>query len=99
MCISGLLSVIEYGVVDVAFNPKVLQIIEKDKEERERIHLLVLNFIQHQHNRNLSQSYKLTKDKIKGSIQDMKQRLMSPKQIKSSANEPQSEPGEMQQLQ
>ncbi|KAI7800791.1 PIH1 domain-containing protein 2 [Triplophysa rosa] len=82
----------EYSVVDVAFNPKVLQIIEKDKEEREKIHLLVLNFIQQQHNLNLSQSYKLTTYKIKGSIQDMKQRLMSPKQIKSTANEPQSEP-------
>nr|XP_055052238.1 PIH1 domain-containing protein 2 [Misgurnus anguillicaudatus] len=81
----------ECSVVDVAFNPEVLQMIEKDKQERENIHLLVLNFIQQQHNLNLSQSYKLTKDKIKGSIQDMKNRLMTPKQVKSTSG-PQSEP-------
>ncbi|RXN03999.1 PIH1 domain-containing 2-like isoform X1 [Labeo rohita] len=82
----------EYSVIDVAFNPEVLQMSEKDKHEKEKLHLLALNFIQGQHNLNLSQHYKLTKDKIKGRIQDMKQRLMSPQTCKSSAKNPQSEP-------
>ncbi|XP_059371130.1 PIH1 domain-containing protein 2 [Carassius carassius] len=82
----------QYSVVDVAFNPEVLQTAEKDKHEKETLHLLALNFIQQQHNLNLSQSYKLTKDKIKGRIQDLKQRLMSPQMCKSSAKNPQPEP-------
>lgn len=81
-----------YSVIDVAFNPEVLEMTEKDKHEKEKLHLLAVNFIQQQHNLSLSQCYKLTKDKIKGSIQDMKQRLMSPHTCKSSANKPQSEP-------
>ncbi|KAL0174191.1 hypothetical protein M9458_030159, partial [Cirrhinus mrigala] len=63
-----------------------------DKHEKEKLHLLALNFIQQQHDLNLSQHYKLTGDKIKGSIPDMKQRLMSPQTCKSSAKNPQSEP-------
>ncbi|XP_026138913.1 PIH1 domain-containing protein 2 [Carassius auratus] len=82
----------QYSVVDVAFNPEVLQTAEKDKHEKEKLHLLALNFIQQQHNLNLSQSYKLTKDKIKGRIQDLKQRLMSPQMCKSSDKNPQPEP-------
>ncbi|KAK9962017.1 hypothetical protein ABG768_007403 [Culter alburnus] len=82
-----------YCVVDVAFNPEVLEMTEKDKHEKEKLHLLAMNFIEQQHNLSLSQHYKLTKDKLKGSIQDMKQRLMSPHTCKSSAKEPQSEPG------
>ncbi|KAK2881186.1 hypothetical protein Q8A67_018454 [Cirrhinus molitorella] len=82
----------QYSVVDVAFNPEVLQTTEKDKHEKEKLHLLALNFIQQQHNLSLAQHYKLTKDQIKGTIQDMKQRLMSPQACKSSAKNPQSEP-------
>ncbi len=85
----------QYSVVDVAFNPEVLQMAEKDKDEKEKLHLLALNFIQQQHNLNLSQHYKLTKDTIKGRIQDMKLRLMAPQTCKSSAKNPQSEPGRM----
>lgn len=85
-----------YSVVDVAFNPEVLETTEK--HEKEQLHLLAVNFIQQQHNLSLSQCYKLTKDKIKGSIQDMKQRLMSPHTSESSANKPQSEPGKMHML-
>ncbi|KAK7156291.1 hypothetical protein R3I94_006389 [Phoxinus phoxinus] len=81
-----------YSVVDVAFNPEVLETTEKEKHEKEQLHLLAVNFIQQQHNLSLSQRYKLTKDKIKGSIQDMKQRLMSPHTPESSAHKPQSEP-------
>lgn len=84
-----------YSVVDVAFNPEVLETTEKEKHEKEQLHLLAVNFIQQQHNLSLSQRYKLTKDKIKGSIQDMKQRLMSPRTSECSANKPQSEPGKM----
>jgi len=79
----------------VAFNPAVLETAAKEKHEKEQLHLLAVNFIQQQHNLSLSQRYKLTKEKIKGSIQDMKQRLMSPHTSKSSANKPQSEPGKI----
>ncbi|NP_001008629.1 PIH1 domain-containing protein 2 [Danio rerio] len=82
----------EYSVVDAAFNPEVLQTTEKDKEEKENLCLLALNFIQQQHNLTLSQHYKLTNDKIKGSIRDTKQRLMSTKTCKSTLNGSQSEP-------
>nr|XP_021337078.1 PIH1 domain-containing protein 2 isoform X4 [Danio rerio] len=82
----------EYSVVDAAFNPEVLQTTEKDKEEKENLCLLALNFIQQQHNLTLSQHYKLTNDKIKGSFRDMKQRLMSTKTCKSTLNGSQSEP-------
>ncbi|KAF4104026.1 PIH1 domain-containing protein 2 [Onychostoma macrolepis] len=82
----------QYSVVDVAFNPEVLQMAEKDKDEKEKLHLLALNFIQQQHNLNLSQHYKLTKDQIKGRIQDMKLRLIAPQTCKSSAKSPQCEP-------
>ncbi|XP_043115212.1 PIH1 domain-containing protein 2 [Puntigrus tetrazona] len=82
----------QYSVIDVAFNPEVLQTAEKDKNEKEKLHLLALNFIRQQHNLKLSQHYKLTKDKLKGRIQDLKQRLMSPQTCKSSAKTPQSEP-------
>ncbi|XP_077064796.1 PIH1 domain-containing protein 2 [Siphateles boraxobius] len=81
-----------YSVVDVAFNPEVLETTEKEKHEKEQLHLLAVNFIQQQHNLSLSQRYKFTKDKIKGSIQNMKQRLMSPHTSESSVNKPQSEP-------
>ncbi|KTF90385.1 hypothetical protein cypCar_00011274, partial [Cyprinus carpio] len=82
----------QYSVVDVAFNPKVLQTTEKDRLEKQKLHLLALSFTQQQHNLSLSQHYKLNKDKIKGRIQDMKQRLMSPQTCKSSAKNPHSEP-------
>ncbi|XP_051535856.1 PIH1 domain-containing protein 2 [Myxocyprinus asiaticus] len=96
VCVGRLESVTDdkeqYTVVDVAFSPEILQTTEKDKQEREKIHQLALKFIQQQHSLNLSQHYKLNQDKIKGSIQDMKNRLMSPRQSKSVANKPQSEP-------
>ncbi|XP_016144228.1 PIH1 domain-containing protein 2-like [Sinocyclocheilus grahami] len=82
----------QYSVVDVAFNPEVLQTTEKDKQEEQKLCLLALSFIQQQHNLSLSQRYKLNKDKIKGRIQDMKQRLMSPQTCESSAKNPHSEP-------
>uniref|UniRef100_A0A8C2JJE5 PIH1 domain containing 2 n=1 Tax=Cyprinus carpio TaxID=7962 RepID=A0A8C2JJE5_CYPCA len=85
----------QYSVVDVAFNPKVLQMTEKDRLEKQKLHLLALSFTQQQHNLSLSQHYKLNKDKIKGRIQNMKQRLMSRQTCKSSAKNPHSEPGKL----
>ncbi|KAF5899846.1 PIH1 domain-containing protein 2, partial [Clarias magur] len=65
-----------YNIVDVAFNPEVLHRAEKNPQEKEQIHLLALNFIQKQHKLSLSQHYTVMKAKLKGSLQDMKHRLI-----------------------
>ncbi|XP_076832018.1 PIH1 domain-containing protein 2 [Brachyhypopomus gauderio] len=67
-----------YSVVEVAFNPEVLQMAEANAQEVEQIHLLALSFVRQQHNLNLSQHFTVTEDKLKGTAQDMKRRLTSP---------------------
>ncbi|TRY90618.1 hypothetical protein DNTS_003686 [Danionella cerebrum] len=74
----------QYSVVEVLFNPGVLQKTEKNKLEKKKLNLLALNFIGEQHNLTLSQHYKLIKEKLKGTVQDMKQRVTMTKTSKSS---------------
>ncbi|MCI4385739.1 hypothetical protein PGIGA_G00054180 [Pangasianodon gigas] len=74
-----------YRIVEVAFNPEVLHRAEKNPQEKEQIHLLALNFIQKQHKLSLSQHFTVMKAKLKGTVQDMKHRLMSLNQTKSRA--------------
>ncbi|XP_062873143.1 PIH1 domain-containing protein 2 [Trichomycterus rosablanca] len=81
-----------YHVVEVAFNPDVLQRAEKDRHEMEQIYHLVHNFVQQQHKLSLSQHFTVIKTKLKGSIQDVKRRLMSPGLNKPSNLNQQSEP-------
>ncbi|XP_066534199.1 PIH1 domain-containing protein 2 isoform X2 [Hoplias malabaricus] len=81
-----------YYIVDVAFNPEVLQRAEGDTQEKEQIHLLALCFIQQQHRLNLSQHFTIPKAKLKGSELDMKCRLMALHQSNSSNPKPKPEP-------
>ncbi|XP_072548249.1 PIH1 domain-containing protein 2 [Salminus brasiliensis] len=81
-----------YCVVEVAFNPEVLQRAEASTQEMEQIHLLALSFIQQQHKLRLSQQFTVTKAKLKGSVQAMKRRLMMQHQCESSTPDPQTEP-------
>ncbi|XP_060799467.1 PIH1 domain-containing protein 2 [Neoarius graeffei] len=86
-----------YHIVDVAFNPEVLQRAEKNPQEKEQIHLLALNFIQKQHKLSLSQHFTVMKAKLKGTVQDMKRRLMSRHQTKTRApdqDNPQTKPAQ-----
>ncbi|XP_037402715.1 PIH1 domain-containing protein 2 isoform X2 [Pygocentrus nattereri] len=80
-----------YYIVDVALNPEVLQRAEGDTQEKEQIHLLALSFIQQHHNLNLSKHFTVTKGKLKGSVQNVKSRLMAPPQSKFSSPNPQTE--------
>ncbi|KAK3531771.1 hypothetical protein QTP70_028301 [Hemibagrus guttatus] len=66
-----------YRIVEVAFNPDVLNRAEKNPDEKEQIHRLALNFIQKHYKLSLSQHFTVIQAKLKGTVQDMKHRLMS----------------------
>ncbi|XP_046892486.1 PIH1 domain-containing protein 2 [Hypomesus transpacificus] len=73
----------EYSVVDVAFSPVVLQATQKDRREKEQIHLLALSFTQQQHGLRLAQHHTVASSRLKGKLEDMRRRLASPQQCSS----------------
>ncbi|XP_035240370.1 PIH1 domain-containing protein 2 [Anguilla anguilla] len=82
-----------YSVVDVAFNPSVLQGAQESPQERDQLHLLALSFIQQQHGLRLSQDYTLLSGRLKGTAQSMRLRLASKRQDTLSAPAPKSPSG------
>lgn len=65
-----------YTVIDVAYNPDVLQAAEKDQVKKDELIRMAMKCIEEQFQFTLSHSYHVTKFTIKGSIQRMKQSLM-----------------------
>lgn len=65
----------DYTVINVAYNPEVLQATEKD-QVKDHLIKMAMKCIEEQFQLTLSHSYHITKFKIKGSIQRMKQNLM-----------------------
>ncbi|KAG7322108.1 hypothetical protein KOW79_014966 [Hemibagrus wyckioides] len=84
-----------YRIVEVAFNPEVLNRAEKNPDEKEQIRLLALNFIQKHYKLSLSQHFTIMQAKLKGTVQDMKHRLMSLRQTRTlNQNNPETKPAE-----
>ncbi|EPY89233.1 PIH1 domain-containing protein 2-like protein [Camelus ferus] len=65
-----------YTVIDVAYNPDVLQAAEKDQVKRDQLIRMAMKCIEQQLQFTLSNSYHIAKFRIKGSIHRMKQNLM-----------------------
>ncbi|XP_077636688.1 PIH1 domain-containing protein 2 [Crocuta crocuta] len=65
-----------YTVIDVAYNPDVLQAAEKDEVRKNQLIQMAMKCIEEKLQLTLSHSYSITKFRIKGSIQRMKQNLM-----------------------
>ncbi|XP_004695966.2 PREDICTED: PIH1 domain-containing protein 2 isoform X2 [Condylura cristata] len=65
-----------YTVLDVAYNPDVLQATEKDQEKKGQLIQMTMKCIEEKLHFTLSHSYHIAKFKIKGNIQRMKQNLM-----------------------
>ncbi|XP_022368647.1 PIH1 domain-containing protein 2 [Enhydra lutris kenyoni] len=65
-----------YTVIDVAYNPDVLQAAEKDQVKKDQLIRMAMKCIEEQFQFTLSHSYSVAKFRIKGSIQRMKQNLM-----------------------
>ncbi|XP_047603461.1 PIH1 domain-containing protein 2 isoform X2 [Lutra lutra] len=65
-----------YTVIDVAYNPDVLQAAEKDQVKKDQLIRMAMKCIEEQFQLTLSHSYSIAKFRIKGSIQRMKQNLM-----------------------
>ncbi|NWH65746.1 PIHD2 protein, partial [Geococcyx californianus] len=64
-----------HNVIDVAFNPEVLQRGEENPEQMEHLIRLTLKFIEERCNLTLSDSYTVESFKLKGSLEAMQQRL------------------------
>ncbi|XP_062450594.1 PIH1 domain-containing protein 2 [Rhea pennata] len=64
-----------YSIIDVAYNPEVLQKAEENPEEMEHLVLLTLKFIEEQCSLTLSRSYNIETFKLKGSLERMQQSL------------------------
>ncbi|XP_053438481.1 PIH1 domain-containing protein 2-like [Nycticebus coucang] len=65
-----------YTVIDVAYNPNVLQAAEKNQVKKDQLIQMTMKCIEKQLQLTLSHSYHITKFKIKGSIERMEQNLM-----------------------
>ncbi|XP_040113894.1 PIH1 domain-containing protein 2 isoform X1 [Oryx dammah] len=65
-----------YTVIDVAYHPDVLQAAEKDQVKKDQLIRMAMKCIEEQLQLTLSNCYSITKFRIKGSIQRMKQNLM-----------------------
>lgn len=65
-----------YTVIDVAYNPDVLQAAEKDRVRKDQLIRMAMKCIEEQLQFSLAHAYHITKFKIKGSIQRMTQNLM-----------------------
>ncbi|NWU95005.1 PIHD2 protein, partial [Upupa epops] len=64
-----------YSVIDVAFNPAVLQRAEENPENMEHLIHLTLKFVEERCSLSLSRSYTLEPFKLKGSLEMMQRRL------------------------
>ncbi|NXE23372.1 PIHD2 protein, partial [Ardeotis kori] len=64
-----------YSIIDVAYNPDVLQKGEENPEKREHLIHLTLKFIEERCNLVLSNLYTIESFKLKGSLETMQQRL------------------------
>ncbi|KAM9370043.1 PIH1 domain-containing protein 2 [Phaethornis superciliosus] len=64
-----------YSVIDIAFNPDVLQRGEENPEKMEHLIHLTLRFVEDRCNLTLSPLYTTESFKLKGSLQAMQQRL------------------------
>ncbi|KAI6053648.1 PIH1 domain-containing protein 2 isoform X1 [Marmota monax] len=65
-----------YTVIDVAYNPDILQTAEKDQVKKDQLVKMTMKCIEEQLQFTLSHTYHITKFRIKGSIQRTKQNLM-----------------------
>ncbi|XP_075028986.1 PIH1 domain-containing protein 2 isoform X1 [Calonectris borealis] len=64
-----------YSIIDIAYNPDVLQRGEENPEEMEHLIHLTLKFIEERCNLILSYLYTIESFKVKGSLEAMQQRL------------------------
>nr|XP_033705089.1 PIH1 domain-containing protein 2-like [Tursiops truncatus]XP_059858132.1 PIH1 domain-containing protein 2-like [Delphinus delphis] len=65
-----------YTVIDVAYHPDVLQAAEKDQVKKDQLIQMAMKCIEEKLQFTLSNSYHVTKFRIKGSVHRMKQNLM-----------------------
>nr|XP_058925475.1 PIH1 domain-containing protein 2 isoform X2 [Kogia breviceps] len=65
-----------YTVIDVAYHPDVLQAAEKDQVKKDQLIRMAMKCIEEKLQFSLSNSYHVTKFRIKGSVHRMKQNLM-----------------------
>uniref|UniRef100_A0A8C6R6M9 PIH1 domain containing 2 n=2 Tax=Nannospalax galili TaxID=1026970 RepID=A0A8C6R6M9_NANGA len=65
-----------YTVIDVAYNPGILQAAEKDQKIKDQLIKMAMQCIEERLGVTLSHSYHVTKFRIKGSLQRMKDNLM-----------------------
>ncbi|XP_009880775.1 PREDICTED: PIH1 domain-containing protein 2 [Charadrius vociferus] len=64
-----------YSIIDIAYNPDVLQRGEENPEKKEHLIHLTLKFVEERCNLNLSYLYTIESFKLKGSLEAMQQRL------------------------
>ncbi|KAM9812568.1 PIH1 domain-containing protein 2 [Syngnathus typhle] len=64
-----------YTVLDIAFNPEVLQDCKKDQAGMDQIYMLALSFAQQQHGLKLSQQYHVVSYCPKNGPEDLRRRL------------------------
>ncbi|NXW94686.1 PIHD2 protein, partial [Alopecoenas beccarii] len=64
-----------YSVIDIAYNPDVLQRGEENPEKREHLIHMTLKFVEERYNLILSDLYTTESFKLKGSMETMQQRL------------------------
>ncbi|NWU54184.1 PIHD2 protein, partial [Dromas ardeola] len=64
-----------YSIIDIAYNPDVLQRGEENPEKMEHLICLTLKFVEKQCNLTLSYLYTIESFKLKGSLEMMQQRL------------------------
>ncbi|NWQ82288.1 PIHD2 protein, partial [Columbina picui] len=64
-----------YSVIDIAYNPDVLQKGDENPEKREHLIHLTLKFVEERYNLILSDLYTIESFKLKGSLETMQQRL------------------------
>ncbi|XP_061224354.1 PIH1 domain-containing protein 2 isoform X1 [Neopsephotus bourkii] len=64
-----------YSIIDIAYNPDVLQRGQENPEKMEHLIHLTLKFVEERYNLTLSHSYTIESFKLKGSLETMQQRL------------------------
>ncbi|NXV25016.1 PIHD2 protein, partial [Cepphus grylle] len=64
-----------YSIIDIAYNPDVLQRGEENPEKMEHLIYLTLKFVEKRCNLTLSYLYTIESFKLKGSLETMQQRL------------------------
>ncbi|XP_077578444.1 PIH1 domain-containing protein 2 [Stigmatopora nigra] len=69
-----------YTVLDIAFNPEVLEDCKKDKAEMDQVYKLALSFAHQQHGLKLSQHYNIVSFCPKNCPEDLRRRLCSQRQ-------------------